>query len=292
MKSVGVLGNCNIHGVGRAVRALTGSDVKLYGVETFDGQAAGEAAAALSSHDFIVAIEFEDRFAGGTDALKAEMGDRLLTMPAFVFGAFQPDMAILRQKDEHGGKIILSPIGVDSSSLVSFGYLNGLSIDETCRLFCEKGYRSVGYLDAWFPAAENFKRRFGARYGSYLVQWSRRGCFTYTFNHPKSFVLFDITRETLGDKIVNHVPDLSEILPDDLRGSAIWPVYPDIAKRYGVEGNYWFKPHLEDRIMNLETFVSESYALYQPYDPRELECWQVSGWDTEKTTTLMSIARG
>src|SRR6185312_8433721 len=75
-----------------------------------------------------------------------------------------------------------------------------------------------------------------------LNEWSARGCFMHSINHPKLFVLGSIARVALnqcGLRIAFSQPE--DYLHDPLTVWGMWPVYPEIATRFGIAGNYQFK---------------------------------------------------
>lgn len=293
MRSIGIIGNCNIGGMGRAASALTGAEITLHNIEAISQKMARpeEVAGLLSEHDLVLGIDYPSHLAGGSDALKSLLGTRFRSMPAFVFPAFQPDMMYLNVRDSSGVlQIIPSPVGQNSSSLVVFGYLQGLSVDQTCRLFCEEAYRELGYLDAWEPSVKDFVARFGLQYERHVITWSRRGCFTYTINHPRNFVIFDLTRELLAQDAKSLEIDLGSVLPDDLQTGTVWPVYPEIAARYGIEGSLLFKPHWQDRLLDLQTFVCDSFARYEQHTRSTLHAWPVTTWSKDRADRLKAIA--
>ena len=92
----------------------------------------------------------------------------------------------------------------------------------------------------------------------------------YNSHHPKIECLFDIAGLILANS--GREPQRPNCLPNDYLGlDACFPVYPEIATGLGFEGSYQFKPGGgRYRCLDLETFIRESFAVYDSYDKADL----------------------
>ncbi len=175
------------------------------------------------------------------------------------------------------------------SALIVYGFAQGFSVDAIVSLFREEVFAKVGYLDDWFGARDSLlrlSREHGFDLDRLFAGWMRRGCFMHTINHPKLFVLEDLARAALQrGGIPARSARCEDMLPDPLSGS-VWPVYPEIAARYGVPGGTTFKPPLGGlnflvdaaRCLDLRAMVEGSLAHYAHTPKIAQHCGRVQGW--------------
>ena len=178
--------------------------------------------------------------------------------------------------------LLQSPLSDYNSALVLYGWMKGLSPSETVRLFCDSVYQHLNYYE-YTAASRDHLIKLGDRCAldlrSLLDEWSARGCFSHSINHPKLFVLSSIARIALIQcelKISVRRPE--DYLHDTLVDGPIWPVYPEIAARLGVTGSYDFKApywlkqsNRPAEMLDLEQFVERSFACYAQYPKDSLE---------------------
>lgn len=283
--SIGVIGNCHIGTIAKALKFfLNNPSISLYrsaGLSTQFSNLKG-LVDAVRRHDAVI-CQFENNalMGSGPIALKKRLPN-LMPFPSIVFPAFHPDMMYLRIKDVAGeAKIIRSPVGENHSKLTVFGYMIGLTARQTLKLFNDRVFRALGYHDIWEPSRlELFAeaQRMSLSLESEFLSWTRRGCFMYTVNHPKMFVLCDITRVLLENTGIEcRAGDPSMFVPDSLMQSTIWPVYPPIGGLYGIRGSYLFKSD-DERIYDLSEFVEASFDIYKHYDKEKFQHWPVNVW--------------
>lgn len=222
--------------------------------------------------------------------LRDEPGVHL--MPTIVFAAFHPDQVRVGEsaRAEAGG--LLGPLGHAHSALTLFGFLEDLGLERTLRLFDEEVYRGLGYMALWDASVRSLRRlclETGYRVDDDLARWARRGCFMHSDNHPKMYVAADLARGLLRKaEIPFDACDLDSYLKDTLLGGGAWPVYPPIARHYGIPGNSLFLKVETTRTgpartMTLRAFVAASFARYER-EPREaLVCERVANWRADET---------
>jgi hypothetical protein len=194
---------------------------------------------------------------------------RIKLIPSFAYFGFHPDLVYVY----NGDGWLKSPLDDYNSVLVIYGWLNGLSVKQTVRLFCDAVYERVGYYNFVEPSDKHLIE-IGERCHIDMVpllrEWREHGCFAHSINHPKLFVSSGIARAALtrhGLDIAVERPE--DYLQDPLTYWGIWPVYPEIAARLGVEGSCGFKVpdflRRADRsieILDLEQFVERSFDCY------------------------------
>jgi hypothetical protein len=204
---------------------------------------------------------------------------RITWFPSIVFPAYHPDLVYVTAD----GALIDSAVGQVHSCLVFYGFMNGLGVDAIARLFNDEVFRELGFYDLWEPSRQAVVgSQDGAALGldALFHDWARRGCFMHTFNHPKLFVLADLARVLLTRAGFSTRP----VRPEDVRrdpflDSVVWPVYPEVAARLGIEGSYFFKASDErapvgtlPRILDLSEMIAGSVRIYQEYAPATLAC--------------------
>jgi hypothetical protein len=193
--------------------------------------------------------------AGGLDTL---------VFPQMYFPGYHPDETLLYLD----GAVIDSSIGAYHSLIACSAYLRGRSVAETCALYRLETYSALDYLGWWSRWRLWFLNVF-AEYDFDLTaafnRWSRGRAFMYTSHHPRVECLFDIAGLILNKCGVEA--QRPNCLPQDLLVTDVcFPVYSEIATGLGFEGSYQFKLRGQDRCIDLGTFVSQSFAIYDAHD--------------------------
>jgi hypothetical protein len=257
-----ILGNCQISGLAKCMRVMNPSlEIESIGMSSIEKDVDYVRDQLRRSDLVFLQTNAKNRFA----ELFSDESDRVLLYPRIYFAAYHPDIVYLQS----AGRLVETSLGHYNSKLVLAGYLKGLTVRETTALFNRKVFQRIGYLDAWASALSVFLRDF--RQTSLTLhdapsKWLRRGCFMYSINHPKLLVLADLARTMLlarGLEVRTSNPE--EYVQDDFKAGPIWPVYPEIAAAYGIEGDYCFKTPANDsdlRILDLSEFVEQSFAVY------------------------------
>lgn len=266
-----LIGNCQIDGIARCIAVMQPS-ISARGLYVTDLEAEPELQRdALTSCDVIFV---QTRY--GFDALKQsfpELVGKAIAYPLVHFPGFHPDMTYVRDSE---GNLVETLLSRYNSKLTLAAYVNGLEVERAVSLFASEVFDAAGYFSAWAGATSMLATEYEQSdidLGDSLSRWARRGCFMYTMNHPRLLVLADIARamlEKAGQPVRTMRPET--YAKDSLQELVIWPVYPEIAAIYGLEGDYCFKPQ-NGRVIDLEQMVRGSYASYaaisgfQP-DPR------------------------
>jgi GSCFA family/Polysaccharide biosynthesis enzyme WcbI len=202
---------------------------------------------------------------------------KIRLFPRIFFAAFHPDAEYVA--DSHGIQLF-GPMSAYHSSIAFFAWTHHLSKAETLRLFCEDTYSKLGYFDYW-PLSVQVLVEEGARADismePLIEKWTRQGCWMYSMNHPKLFVLADIARIVLTRAGLDVLPGVEEYAYDELKNDYVWPLYPEIGKRLNLEGHYLFKRAAPREVfdvsvpmMALEEFIEASFEAFSKYPANEL----------------------
>ena len=286
---IAILGHCQGAAIATAMRLLLPeAEISFISTHTVLRRFAGQKdlVSALSDRDVVFGTPFPHGFRAGGDyaGLREETG--LIPYPAIVFSAFHPD-AIYVGDVWNPATFVRTPLGDYNSALGLFGFLKGLSVEETLRLFDEAVYRQLGYLEAWDGAAASLLqigRDAGYDLAADLVRWSRRGAFMHVINHPRMFVTNDLARGLLRRAGIPFEDcDLDSFAADEIARRGAWPVYPPVAARLGIEGGgYAFLKPAEGRrppaTTGLRAFIAESFRTYRAHDRARLRSERVEAW--------------
>ncbi|WP_176057004.1 WcbI family polysaccharide biosynthesis putative acetyltransferase [Paraburkholderia sp. BCC1876] len=197
--------------------------------------------------------------------------DNVTFVPGFDFRGFHPDLAYVTRE----GVVIKSAMDDYHSLIVATAYRRGLTPDSAKQLFAASTYQKLGYFSIWESEKKMLVDRFSAHgldVRAEFVKWMREGGFMHSKNHPKIGAIYDVAskvaRKLQGDAVVE-----AGIRPhDNLVVAPIFPIYPEIAERYGVRtGSYFFKGFDSYRPFHLDEFIASSYDVYSGYPVEELE---------------------
>ncbi len=292
-KKILLLGNCQVRGLARLFRAMTGDgEVKAMVmlpelVKRFELRDLAIKAAIAESHFIFVHPDetthqlIKNNF--------PEYHHKVRSIPKVSFAGFHPDVDYV---DDAKGDHIRGPLGDYQSSLAFFAWQNNLSKSETFALFSETVYERLGYFEYWSAAKEMLLRDGELAefpLDRLFEKWSKRGCWMYSMNHPKLHTLADIARIALDRVGIKPLPAVEEFVDDEMSAESVWPVYPEIGARLGLEGHYFFKraTPFEFRdmpvpMMTLAQFIDESFEAYSKYERSELTCHRLKSGRFEK----------
>lgn len=302
---IAVMGNCQAFGLAYAMKVMDPSaTVHHYSAIGHSRFADLDLLAkTLDTYDYIFSHEFPAghlRGDGDSAALREKL-PRVTRTPPIVFAAFHPDLIYV--SDQKGG-FIFGPLGPYHSALGLFGWRAGLSLDETRALFNENVFSTIGYLDMWDEAARRFlataQDECGIDFSTDLMKWARKGAFMYSVVHPTSYVLFDVAKR-MWEKVGLKPPatDYSYYYIHDLARSEIFPIYPAVAKIFGVQGGYLFKiqnHHLANDVgdfLTLPQYLEACFRSYEKAGADNVVNSRVEAWiaDENTKTLLIGLAR-
>jgi hypothetical protein len=262
---LGVVGNCQALGFAACLEALVpGAEVV---VEEVGGgrdparstpEALERRAEDLAGCDIVFSHLVASNLGPlGTEALAARVR-RLMRLPLYAFDGFQPDCIYVRETD---GRNVEAAVGPYHSALVLACFLEKLPPERAARLFNPYVFAALGYFDAHALAVQALTRRW-AEEGFDLAE-ALAGCppvFMLTPNHPRIEALCGLARQALRKADIHPAGSIT-LPPDGLARSRVWPVYPAIAQRLGVEGSLGFQQQ-RGIMVDLPEMIARAYAAY------------------------------
>ncbi len=305
---IAVIGNCQAFGLAYSMKVMDPSAT----VDHFS--AVGRARVAdmdllvktLDTYDFVFSHDFlagHLRGGGNSKELRRRV-PKVTPTPAVTFAVFHPDLVYIEDKSQPLHGFIFGPLGPYHSAVGLFAYRAGLTVEEARALFNDNVFETLGYLDLWNDAARDFvegsKQNYGVDLSTDLTNWARRGAFMYSTVHPKSFVIFDVAKK-MWEKVGLAPPsrDFSYYEIHDLARSEIFPIYPAVARLFGVQGGYLFKlqnHHIANTVgdfLTLPQYLSASFKTFAKYNPAALSNPRVDTWlaDENIKSLLVALAR-
>lgn len=261
MRRVCVIGNCQAEGLaGWARLMMPDNDVQFFslaGVDPDDNLAREVWTNLLDRSDLVitqVGPTHQARFGIPSAEQILAQGRQVLRAPWIIFRGFHPDCVLLFDK----GVIVTGASGPYHSSIAAGACLEGLEEARALELFNVLTFSALGYFDA-FRAAGDIMREEWAAIGldasGWLTQPQRP--FMSTLNHPVSEMLGDVMRQLLRGAAIDMVEPHASAT-DTLLSHGVWPVYPEIAHRLGLEGGTSFIA--PDRSVSREVQIAGTYA--------------------------------
>lgn len=194
---------------------------------------------------------------------------RLRLFPRIVFQGFHPDMIRL-------GKGIRGATGNHHSSIAARAWTLGMNAAQTLDLFREDVFEALGLFEYWDTGVRHLIKA-GADANlpldKLITDWTARGVWMHTVNHPKLPVLVDMAKAILIREGLSFDPDGGQSLTDPRASDAVWSVYPDIAKRLGCDGAYRFQRSRHQvgpsdqgsTCLDLPAFIEACFKRYAAY---------------------------
>ena len=284
-----IYGNCQAIPLVRLLQAMTGCPMPTVLSTTSVilarmQQGKREMFELVADSDLVLVQGIED-VASRIEALFPEHAHKVRRVPVINFSGFHPDIVYVTNKASD--KFLIGPMSEYHSALALAAWKNGLSVTQAVGLFREDVFAELGYFTHWELSRTRLGEAFswsGLRLDALLRKWTSTGCWMYSVNHPKHRVLADLARSILHREGLDARLSAEEFVPDHLATDAVWPVYPEIAKALGIDGNYLFKcprqPGAVDPAVlsiDLAEMVSSSYAVFNGRPPDGLACVRVDG---------------
>jgi hypothetical protein len=278
-----VIGNCQAAGFADCLRVfLPKAETVLFDLTALaaTGDPVGAAAAIGArlpefSHVFAHPVHGA-RFGPLEQPRLAASGLPVWFIPTLAFQGFHPDCVYLFPPGKVvGGEPFRGPLDVYHSAIAACGFLLGLPVERTVRLYNPLVFGRLGFAEAHETAVAQLVRHYrelGHDITERLPLWSRPPgspgrAFMHTINHPTLRPVADTCRMVaaaagLGEMALEE----ADVVPDRLADLPVFPVYPGHARRLGITGHLRFRTALrQDRgfeVLDLETFVARSHAAY------------------------------
>ena len=265
-----VVANCQGEGLANCIRSMNSELTVDFCMVTEIQNGTRSVLDLVASYDYLFAQKFIQDF------IPPNLSHKVIYFPSIAFSAFHPDITYLRGR-RNGGDVetVESLMVTYHSAIAVFGFLHGLSVEKILGFYNTYVFSKLGYIDAWKSSRDLLLEEalsLDMPLNDAFSSWARRGCFMYSFNHPELNVMSDIAivlMEKAGIPIFNY--NGSQFLADPLKAMPVWPIYPAIGGRYGINGDYAFKRHDPFGVITLRTFVEDSYIRYAEYDRTTLE---------------------
>jgi hypothetical protein len=226
--------------------------------------------------------------------LPASAAGKTLLFPMIAFPAYHPDQCYVRGRRLESGELamVTNDMVMYHSTIAVAGYKAGLSVDDAVRLFSADTFQKLGFFDVWDVAMRDLLAEglaSGVPLSAMVNRWVRSGCFMHSINHPTLRVHQDLGENLLLRAGINIEQfNVARYLEDPFRHMSIWPVYPGIAERHGMRGDYGFVRGMLRGAMTLPQFVEHSFARYSEYDRASLEAIGGTGKDAVSWIALKS----
>ena len=269
-----VTGNCQVVALANALSYLHPSaSVRAFAeTELADPNVESAAEDVLGSADYWVALSpgsaAEQRLQSKVNSTRT----RLLVVPPFVFRGFHPDCTYaFRESGE-----VAEGVSPYHSAILLWAYKQGLSPAEASKLFEDDTLKRLGYegyYEAEMAQVITSYESVGLDARRMWQSLRRQGTFMYTINHPSASVLAAMAlavSETLAIPDRHELPD-ARYMQEGWLSHWIWPVYPAVARRLGVEGGFLFRlgPHV---FPDIESFAEASWRVYAGLDFSDVSC--------------------
>jgi hypothetical protein len=285
---IAVVGNCQNFGIAYGMQLLMPqAHVDRFTIVRKGLASLQQLANVLKTYDYVFSLDFPDGYLrGGAWTHLLDLVPGATAIPSIVFSGFHPDAIYVA--DPANGRTLEAAAGPYHSAIAAFAFLRGFSLEQTQSLFADNFFEALGYYDLWEPAQAEFFRLTRQRdldLSNEFARWCRGAPFMYSINHPKPFVLFDLARVLLRKKglKVSDAP-FEHFTVDDVSQGVIYPIYPEIAERYGWQGAYLFKQanyNLKFSVgefYDLPTFLKKSFAAYQRFGAARLGAPRLDEW--------------
>ena|SRR5438105_1386208 len=210
----------------------------------------------------------------------------VISIPYFYFRGLQPDSFHLGVGEEPVPSVLQT--GNLHSRIAAAAFVLGLTQKQAVAAFNARTYDRIGYFSLFEPEWQNLLERFAAKridLARVFETWRASGNFLYTYNHAKAFVFNDILLEALSGQLLDPARRRAAqaalaIVPDYLEPSIRWPVYPDIAARYGINNDFLWRTGVNAGpvSMTLDDFVAQSFETLARFPELTFDC--IPGFDS------------
>lgn len=265
---IGVLGNCQAHGVAQSIRLLAPQiEVVSRSVSLADGDnpdAIEAIAAEMAACDLALIQTLEEvqpRLTGLFATALKRSGSRARRWPPIIFRGFHPDCVYVMRD----GRAMDGIVGPYHSALLCAAWAEGLPTERAARLFNGFAYAALGYFEAFDEAAALLAgqaQRHGFEFSAFLN--APAAPFMHTINHPRVEILQSVAAQALD--LAGIARAATAPLPeDDLAHGPVWPAYPELARRGG-----WSATSASWDPRNMEAVAQRAYEALDTLADRTL----------------------
>lgn len=252
---IGVAGHCETGGMAAALQELCWNDRVTPLVMTQSGD---DEWIDRVSRDFDVIFYNSVLYRNRKEVFDALNIDKV-RYPFLQFSAYHPDCCYLRMRGT--GNLIGQGY---HSGICVYAYVNNMSVDMACKIFCEDVYDEIGYFDLWGGEVDGLRSEFsecGVDFNEFFLAAKRKSPFMHSINHPTAFAIGQLAR-TVAGKVWPHRSSFGEgVKMVDALSRLYWPVYPEVADRFAIGGEYkWL---VGGKFLSRRQFIENSYQEYE-----------------------------
>lgn len=259
MSKIAVLGNCQAAGFAASLRVwMPDATVQAKSGAMLISEGAEKNRAFmdfLSECDYIFLQDmFSSKHINAEFIANISVKKKIIIYPRIIYTGNHPDCIYVYEGDNY----IRTPMGQYNSALGLAGFLEGLSVQRTSRLFNKYSFSRLGYLDIQSRSKKILSEKL--KLLGYSIDGFLNSAFMHTINHPKIELLHSLAQQAI-DMAGLARRETGECPPDSLAKNVIWPVYADLQQGE----NYAFRAAgrtLDDREMSLEAFLEGSFEAY------------------------------
>lgn len=273
---IAFVGSCQVAGLAAAARAfLPGVDTSVWHIGVHPKDSEEEIREKLEGFDLIVTMVPDS---GPHELLRISRlrteGLPAILLPTFSFTGFHPDIVYIPGADG----TLVHGLGSDyHSSIAAAAFVVGLPVKRAVGLFNQYIFARLGFFEV-FPASRaaliDLFQSEGYDIAPLFEHWLRvAGPFMYTINHPHIVVMTTLCKLVLERAgYVSETTPLPTGVEDYLREHFVWPVYPELARRFGVPGSLTFLRYKyalfpwQRREISLAEYVAGCYEIYEGVD--------------------------
>ncbi|MHA7066686.1 WcbI family polysaccharide biosynthesis putative acetyltransferase [Azospirillum argentinense] len=266
-----VLGNCQVTGLKKSLSALL-PDAEVSGCFPFGRGDLDQVAEKIRGMDYIFTQKLPDNIITALGISSDSVRSRVYTIPNIAFPGYHPDCVYLP-----GINAANSSLPTDYNSAIAVaGFLRGRTPEETLTLYNTYIYAISGYFNSFSMACRNLEAHFKAcefDLSEHLKRWVAKGPFMHTINHPRINVLLDIANMAVKRAGLSPVDVPDGAVKDDLAHFTRWPIYPELARRLGLEGStmlYLNPDPSRPAVMTLLEYVQNCFKIFPTLDREKM----------------------
>lgn len=232
------------------------------------------------------------------ETLSAELKAKALPFPRIVYPAFHPDMTYLRgiKKGSSAVETIYTPMLHYNSKLIVHSFIRNKDSKEALEMFNEQNFKKLGYLAAAKRSAADLHGEFnrcGFDYANVDTLIKSGDCFMHSFNHPDLRIMRELAAQLLHKLGLDSTyRNVDRYANDPLKEQPIWPIYPEIAQQFGMQGDYAFKLNSPNGVITLEQYISYCYEIYSGYELDSIEPLNFSLTEFDSMLKARATVRG
>lgn len=267
VQNIVVSSNCQTAGVALALKAML-PGAQVTGIATpsqSNTEGVERLLLALKGADVWVTSANTSKF------LETPSTISTIRIPMILFRSFHPDLTYAF--DERSKKNVKGPGNTDyHSKLALWCARNKKSRDFAVSVFTDAVYSKLGFYAFWEREMGAMKASFAAsdiNFDTFIKPLLRPEPFMHSVNHPTSDALAQIAKQVAGKlgapQALLDAP-IARSIQDTLATGDIWPVYPEIAARFGLSGSYVWKIGNSRFYHSVEDYVNLAYDHYEAFD--------------------------